>query len=68
MAGAPGAAGVGVGVGPGGVLNKKNYAFIKQLEEREAWIPLKVHEMEVRAQTTQNARMQPRHTLARCLT
>lgn len=35
------------GIPAGGVLRKQSYAFLKQIEEREDWIPLKVHEPEV---------------------
>lgn len=47
--GAAGAAGApgGPGVGPGGVMRKQTYAYIKQLEESEKWIPLKLHEQDV---------------------
>ena len=46
--GSTGPGGLG-GAGPaGGVLRKQTYAFLKQIEEREEWIPLKVHETEVR--------------------
>lgn len=49
--GAAAAGGAGPVVGPGGMLKKQSYAFLKQLEEREDWISLKVNEQEVRITT-----------------
>lgn len=51
--GAPGAGGAaGAGAAPG-VMRKQTYAYIKQLEENEKWIPLKLHEQEVRTARAQ---------------
>jgi hypothetical protein len=50
-AGAPGAAGAAPGVGAGGTMRKQTYAYIKQLEESEKWIPLKMHEQDVSVYT-----------------
>jgi len=39
------ASGAAAGLGPG-VMRKQTYAFLKQLEEKEDWIPLKVNEQD----------------------
>lgn len=53
--GAAGAAGIG-GLPGGGVMRKQTFAFLKQLEEKEEWIPLKVHEQEVSTHHTHTKR------------
>lgn len=50
-AGANGAAGAGGAAGGAMPMRKQTYAYIKQLEENEKWIPLKLHEQEVRGDT-----------------
>lgn len=52
-AGANGAAGAGGAAGGAMPMRKQTYAYIKQLEENEKWIPLKLHEQEVRTKYEQ---------------